>query len=178
MSAFAVRTVQPASRLGLKGPDAAALLQEAGITVPSAPNRILLGPDSMRVLRLGNTEFVLETDAGAAALEYVRALARSADRRAWLATRADCCLLIGGDDIFDRLSRLCAFDFTQLAAKPDLAVMTLLAEISVTFVLEPATSPGDAAPQLRLWVDPGFATYLIQALHGLTPDVPSTGDPA
>jgi hypothetical protein len=92
--------------------------------------------------------------------------------------RADCSLLLGGEQLFDRLSRVCAFDFTQLAAQPDLAVMTLLAEISVTFALEPtAASAAPDAQQLRLWVDPGFATYLTQCLQSLSPDAPGHGVP-
>jgi sarcosine oxidase gamma subunit len=174
VSAFNVKTVGPASRLGLKGPDAATLLQQVGIASPTAPNRILTAPASVegmtvhvRVLRLGNTEFILEQDQGDAAIERVRALSRNAGRRTHAVLRADCCLLIGGDALFDRLSRVCAFDFAQLAAQPDMAVMTLLADISVTFALD--------GQQLRLWADPGFAIYLTQTLQSLSPDAPSHG---
>ena len=173
MSAFRMRPVTPASRMGLKGPDAATLLQQAGIAVPSAANRMLLCPtspgstDSLRVLRLGNTEFVLEQDEGAGAIANVRALSRSAGLRAWPVVRADFSLLMGGDALHEQLSRICDFDFAQLAAQPDLAVMTLLADISVTFALD--------GPQLRLWADPGFATYLTQTLQALSPDAPSHG---
>jgi sarcosine oxidase gamma subunit len=170
MSAFQVVAVQPTARMGLKGFDAAALLQQAGITVPSAPNRIAANPH-MRVLRLGNTEFILEQDDGDSAIAQVNSLARTAGLRAWPVTRADCSLLISGNGIFDRLSRVCAFDFTQLDATPDLAVMTLLADISVTFTLEPASGPRC----LRLWADPGFATYLTLTLQSLSPDAPSHG---
>jgi sarcosine oxidase gamma subunit len=183
VSAFWVKPVQPAARLGLKGPDAAALLQQAGIAVPSAPNRMLVctgsqssnATASLRVLRLGSTEFILEQDEDEATIEQVRALARNAGMRAHAVLRADCSLLISGDALFDRLARVCAFDFAQLASQPDMTVMTLLAEISVTFALEPADPANTARPQLRLWADPGFATYLIQTLQSLSPDAPSHG---
>ena len=42
MSALRVTVLQPAARLGLKGPDAAALLQQAGISVPAVAHRMLL----------------------------------------------------------------------------------------------------------------------------------------
>ena len=179
MSALQVKAVQPAARMGLKGPEAAALLQQAGIPVPALPNRMLTG--KVRVLRLGSTEFILEQDDGCEAISAVRTLARSAGLRAWPVLRADCCLLLTGDAMFERLSRVCAFDFSQLGAQPDLAVMTLLADISVTFTLEPAAAAGalhatsPAAPSLRLWADPGFATYLAQTLRSLSSDVPSHG---
>ena len=194
MSALQVTAVQPASRMGLKGPDAAALLQQAGIPVPALPNRVLIGtahnppsiaaPVTVRVLRLGNTEFILEQDEGHDALAAVRSLARSAGLRAWPVVRADCSLLLTGGTVFERLSRVCAFDFAQLMAQPDMAVMTLLADISVTLVLEPpasvgaahaAASPAPVPPCLRLWADPGFATYLVQTLRSLSSDLPSHG---
>jgi hypothetical protein len=53
--------------------------------------------------------------------------------------------------------------------------MTLLADISVTFALEPAAPGHIGGQQLRLWADPGFATYLTQTLQSLTPDAPSHG---
>ena len=174
MSAFHVSVVRPAARTGLKGPDAAALLQQAGVPVPGAPNRIV-ADTALRVLRLGSTEFILEQDQGDAVLVAVRERARSAGLRAWPVLRADCSLLVGGDDLFDRLSRVCAFDFAQLAAQPDMAVMTMLADISVTFALEPAAATRAPAPALRLWADPGFATYLVQTLQSLSPDAPSPG---
>jgi sarcosine oxidase gamma subunit len=178
MSALQFMPVQPAARMGLKGPDAATLLQQAGIAVPAAPNRLLLcatDAGTVRLLRLGNTEFILEQDEGDAVLARVRELSHSAGLRAFPVLRADCSLLIGGDALFDRLSRICAFDFAQLAAQPGIAVMTLLADISVTFALEPAAPGHIGGPQLRLWVDPGFAIYLTQTLLSLTPDAPSHG---
>jgi hypothetical protein len=188
LSTFQVIPVQPVSRMGLKGPDAAALLQQAGVSVPSAPNRTLSlqvphgsGTTTLRVLRLGNTEFILEQDDGDSTLEKVRSLARTAGLRAWPVVRADCSLLISGEAMFERLSRICAFDFAQLGAQPDMAVMTLLADISVTFALEPGSHPecaGVSRPAtrpLRLWADPGFATYLTQTLQSLSPDAPSHG---
>ena len=48
--------------------------------------------------------------------------------------------------------------------------MTLLADISVTLVIE---SLDPATPQLRLWADASFATYLQQTLQSLSPSKPS-----
>src|SRR5512139_1329566 len=181
MSAFRVSSVRPAARMGLKGPDAATLLQQAGVPLPGAPNRIVSGgvqgtpaggaeAVAVRVLRLGSTEFVLEQDEGDAVITTVRDLARSAGLRAWPVLRADCSLVISGEDAFDRLARVCAFDFAQLAGQPDMAVMTLLADISVTLALETS-----APPRLRLVADPGFSTFLTHTLQSLSPDAPIHG---
>jgi len=56
-------------------------------------------------------------------------------------------------------------------ALQSLAVMTLLADISVTFTLESAS----ASRCLRLWADPGFAVYLTQTLQSLSPDATGHG---
>ncbi len=177
MSALRLSVVPPASRMGLKGRDAATLLARAGFTVPG-PNRIALcalDGGTVRLLRLGGTEFLLEQDEDDAVITRLAAQARSAGLQAWPVLRADCRLLVSGETLFDSLSRLCAFDFTRLAAEPDLVVMTLMAEISVTLALEPGTPlTGAAGPQLRLWADAGFATYLIQTIKSLS-TAPSPG---
>jgi hypothetical protein len=166
MSALRVTVLQPAARLGLKGSDAATFCAADHRAVSQRCSQRATG--GLRLasrVRLGNTEF-LRTGEGDAVIGAVRTLARTAGLRAHAVLRADCCLLLEGNELFDRLSRVCAFDFAQLAAQPDMAVMTLLAEISVTFALD--------GSQLRLWADPGFATYLTHTLQSLT-SAPSHG---
>ena len=170
----------PAARLGLKGADAARLLQQAGIDVPGVANAIThpRGDAGTRCLRLGNTEFLLEQDAGSETIERVRTLAATGDFRAWPVLRADHCLLLGGPALFERLSHVASFDFETLAGSPDRVVMTLAAEISVTLALD----GGDPThPQLRLWADASFGTYLEQTLRTLSQDYSTAsrhGDPA
>ena len=185
------RTVRPAARLGLKGPDAPGLLQRAGITIPAHANGITRSPGSAlaglsRCLRLGSTEFLLEQDEAVDAVHAIHQHAQRADQRAWPVIRADFTALIGGTEAFTHLSRLASFDFESwLAAEAQAAaataaspapaasgavVMTLLADISITLAIESADA---AAPQLRLWADASFAGYLQQTLQSLCPSPPS-----
>ena len=163
-----IQPQQPAARLGLKGADAARLLQDCGIAIPDSPNAITrcdAGSTAgmSRCLRLGNSEFLLENDSPLGAIERIRTQAGAGGIRAWCVLRTDYSALIGGTALFGQLSRIASFDFPQLLHTPDRVVMTLLAEISVTAVLE-----GDAsAPQLRLWADASFGTYLEHTLHSL-----------
>lgn len=161
---FHIQTFSPAARLGLKGPDAPALLERAGIELPT--NSFLHAPDASlsglsRCLRLGNTEFLLEQDDGDEAIRRVYQLANSSERRAWPVLRSDFCILIHGTGALERLSRLCSFDFARLDADPGQVVMTLLADISVTLLREPANS-GPAS--IRLWTDISFGEYLTETL--------------
>jgi len=191
--AWWIRLARPTARLGLKGPDAPAVLQQAGIAIPTHANGITRSPASAlaglsRCLRLGATEFLLEQDEGVEAVQSLRGRAQTAGLRAWPVIRADFSALLGGTEVMMRLSRLGSFDFESwLAAEARASiasrastsspasatacsvVMTLLADISITLVIE---SADPAAPQLRLWADASFATYLQQTLQFLSPSTP------
>jgi hypothetical protein len=169
--------VRPAARLGVKGPDAPAVLEQAGIVIPHHANSITRAGDAplaglSRCLRLGHTEFLLEQDEGSDALRAVRDSVIAAGQRAWPVVRTDYSALIGGTATLQQLARFCAFDFEALLAGKGTAsphgatprntvVMTLLAQISVTLAIESADA---TAPQLRLWTDASFGEYLEHTL--------------
>lgn len=170
-------------RIGVKGPDAARLLADAGITIPATPNAIAhsdAAPGNLsRCLRLGSSEFLLEQDSGAETIEMVRHRIKAAESRAWCVLRSDYSALLGGPALFERLARICAFDLSRMTTQPDQVVMTLTADVSVTLALESAST---ADLQLRLWADPSYGTYLEQVLSQLSsPSLstfPSHGEPA
>ncbi|HXR51748.1 MAG TPA: hypothetical protein VN762_06385 [Steroidobacteraceae bacterium] len=174
---------RPSARLGLKGADAARLLLDCGIAIPDSPNAVTHGDGASlaglsRCLRLGHSEFLLEEDQHAGAIESIRTQAGAAAMRAWCVLRTDYSALIGGAAVFDQLSRIASFDFRQLLHAPERVVMTLVADISMTLVMEDAIA---SAPRLRLWADASFGTYLEQTLHSLStipPTASSHGEPA
>jgi hypothetical protein len=159
------------TRFGVKGREAAQLLQHCGVPVPATANAMIRWRGhghfgDGRCLRLGHSEFVLEQDDGHALLDAVRGALPPADGSSWFVHRADHCLLLNGPAWPAQLARVCSFDFEQLRREPDRVVMTLLADVGVTLVPEPSTAPD--ALTLRLWCDPGYATYLHQCLHSLS----------
>lgn len=158
-----VLPVAPRARLGLKGREAAALLEGASLGVPPRANSLLRGSGVSRCLRLGSAEFVLEDDADATRIADLRSVAATAGLRAYVAPRSDFSALLSGPDVPLSLSPFCSFDFTALEARPDTVVMTLLADVSVVLALE---SGEDFAPRLRLWADAGHGHYLTQTLTG------------
>jgi sarcosine oxidase subunit gamma len=152
-------------RFGVKGSDAAALLQHHGLRIPAQPNRVTFWlPDdpwgSGRCLRQGGSEFLIELDS----FEQPALLSpEESFPNAWTLIRSDHSQLLSGDSWPHDLAQLCSFDFARLQDEPDLVVMTLMAGISVTLIREPATASADFA--LRLWCDAGFSTYLQDCLN-------------
>jgi hypothetical protein len=171
------RAQHPAARLGLKGPDAPRLLQQAGVSIPEVPNAIARPsgvPGLSRCLRLGHTEFLLEQDEGHDAIARLHALAAD-EPRAHPVLRCDYSVVLGGRALFDAMARICSFDCPSLLTRPHSAVMTLAAGISVTLALENADI---TTPELRLWTDASFGTYFEQTLHSLSsPSASSHGEP-
>ncbi len=171
---FAITGVRDAAggiRYGMKGARAAEWLAQQGIAVPAAANRVTqwTGAGGGRCLRLGNTEFLVEYDAGSSAP------AQPAGDGAWLLLRSDASLLLDGAAWPDALAQVCAFDFRRFHDEPDLVVMTLLAGISVTLVREPRAD-GDTSLALRLWCDASYGTYLQQCLQHLARPDTSPGE--
>lgn len=159
---FAIATA--ASRFGIKGSDAAALLQHAGFSIPVRPNSVIhwqshAPAGSGRCLRQGSNEFLIELDSAHALPD----LSSTSFPNAWLLIRSDHSLVLSGSYWPARLSRLCSFDFARLQDEPDQVVMTLLAGISVTLIREPSSQ----STGLRLWCDASFSDYLQQCLHSI-----------
>jgi sarcosine oxidase gamma subunit len=157
---------RPCARLGLKGRDAATLLQDAGIALPARANALVHAASTdgvSRCLRLGTTEFIIEDDVDSARVANLAQWASASPLRAIVAPRSDFSAVLSGPAVFDSLSPFCAYDFAALQARPDTVVMTLLADVSVVLALEPG---GNLPPRLRLWADPGYGLYLTETLTG------------
>jgi sarcosine oxidase gamma subunit len=166
LPALTLTAATPRARLGLKGREAATLLQGAGVAVPARANAILRAASSgagSRCLRLGATEFIIEDDGDGERIASLAQQASAGALRAFVAPRSDFSAVLAGPAVFDSLSPFCAYDFAALQAQPDAVVMTLLADISVVLALEPGE---DSAPRLRLWADPGYGQYLTETLTG------------
>ncbi|MEP7311797.1 MAG: sarcosine oxidase subunit gamma [Pseudomonadota bacterium] len=175
-SAASIEALRGIARLGVKGPDAAQLLAEAGLPVPASPNSVIcLDParhaGGGRCLRLGNSEFLVEQDVSDEAILALQLTLTTTALRAWPALRCDRSLVLRGPDTRALLLQICDFDFTTLEAAPHTAVMTLMAGISVII----ARDDKAAMPGIRIWCDPGFGDYLHDCLLTL---LNATGTPA
>ena len=173
---FGFSEVTGVKRCGIKGTEAAALLQQLGATVPVNPNRVasLTAPYQGRCLRLGFNEFLLEQQDGTDLIDAVCAALAANNGRHCLAQRCDTSLLLQGPQLYPALREICAYDFESPRARADETVMTLMAGISVTFIRE---SHG-AAQGLRLWCDPTLGQYLRECLSALGAQSPANSSPS
>ena len=156
-----------ARRIGVKGPQAAAVLEAAGIPLPPRANSWLPLREAVGdapaaiVARLGNTEFFFEESDDAPAIAAVEAtLARGAPG-AYPVLREDRALVLGGTAAGDVLAEVCNVDFAALdcAARP--VVMTLMIGVGVLILPQPAVA---GQTIYRIWCDPSYGTYLATEL--------------
>ena len=146
------------SRFGCKGPQAAAWLNAQGILVPSQANTACLGGDGLlRVLRLGQNEFMVEADQARIGALY------SSTRQpgVYPVLRQDVCIGLEGELLNALLLQTCNVNFNALSAESLPVVLTSMAGVSVT-VMPNLTA---AIPNCLIWCDGTFGSYLWQTLE-------------
>jgi len=160
-----LRSPEPQRRFGLKGPRAAALLEQLDLTVPSRPNswsplRDRDRDDSWNVIgRLGATEFFMEVGGEVSGITELEKLTREGAPGAYPVLREDFGVVLGGARATEVLAQVCNVNF---AALPEHAVvMTLMIGVSV-LVMPQMTDEGRV---YRIWCDPSFGSYLKSELE-------------
>ena len=155
----------PLERLGLKGPLAAAWLQQRGVAIPDRANSwTSSAPDAQDiVVRLGTTEFFLEQ---AEHSEQLRALAAELSKPipgVYPVLRADRAFVLGGVAADEVLAQMCNVNFSALRHERE-AVMTMMIGIAVIVVAQ-----GNAARRrYRIWCDPSYGDYLLSSLQDVS----------
>ena len=149
----------------MKGPRAAALLEQLELTVPATPNswsplRAGDRDDSWNVIgRLGSTEFFIEEGGDASGIAGAREADREGAPGAYPVLREDFAVVLGGARAADVLAQVCNVNFAALPARA--VVMTLMIGVSV-LVMPQMTGDGMA---YRIWCDPSFGSYLKSELE-------------
>ncbi len=153
-------------RFGLKGPRAAAALEQLGITVPARPNTWAplnagaadgsADTSADIVGRLGGTEFFIEASGDASSIARLEELAHQGIAGAYPVLREDRAFVLAGAAAGDVLAQFCNVNLPALdtAARP--VVMTLMIGVAV-LVLPQASTDGTL---YRIWCDPSFGSYL------------------
>jgi sarcosine oxidase, subunit alpha len=148
-------------RVGFKGPAAADLAARFAPLPP--PNARSLRADGVECLRLGSSEFLVDTSAtaGDADLEPLLAAALDAPPAGVVPVlREDSALLLHGPRVRDLLLQACALDLAAADADDDAVVMTQV--IGVAVIATRHRLHGALA--IRLTFDPTWAPYLRHAL--------------
>jgi sarcosine oxidase subunit gamma len=144
-------------RAGLKGPGAAAWLQERGMATPDRPNSWVRAQCGSLVARLGLTEYVVVASSDSPGLQTAL---RQVPRGVYPVARFDADLLLAGRQVHDLFKQTCAFDFESLDPTAQPLVMTSMVGVGVTVL---ALSIGSQR-HYRLWCDGTYGGYLWNTL--------------
>ncbi len=149
-------------RFGVKGPRAAAALEQLGITVPAQPNSwapLHAGAADVSVDivgRLGGTEFFIEESGDASSIARLEELTSQGIAGAYPVLREDCAFVLAGAAAGDVLAQFCNVNLPALDTTARPVVMTLMIGVAVLVLPQP-TADGTI---YRIWCDPSFGSYL------------------
>ena len=158
-----IADVSMTPRVGLKGPGAAAWLSDAGVPLPQGPNQFLFLPQGGFVLRLGMTEYLIESPDSA----WVASLgARPRTAGVYPVLRQDAALQVAGEQMSSLWVQVCNVDLRRLHQGMSV-VLTSMAGVSVT-VLAVDRPQG---PLFHVWCDGTFGPYLSETLCGIAEEL-------
>lgn len=146
------------ARFGIKGPAAQAWLVAQGVQIP-APNGWAEQSGGALVLRLGNSEFLVEDQPGSALCQALAA-ADAGGTGLYRVTRYDAALILSGREAQNLLSELCTLDLSPKGLAASALVMTQMAGISATVLRQ--NLGGEAV--YRVWCDGTYGPYLWETL--------------
>ncbi len=145
-------------RAGVKGPGAAGWLNALGIATPERPNSWLRLDDGTLVLRMGNTEYLVEDVAGGTRAATMLATAPVAG--VYPVPRYDAALVIAGRNAIELTRQTCAFDFAGLSPSAQPLAMTSMVGVGVTVIAQENAE----GRYFRLWCDGTYGGYLWTTL--------------
>ena len=148
------------SRLGLKGPQAAAWLQQRGVSIPDLPNSWTSSSADEQdiVVRLGATEFFIEHAPSPLLKQLADELAAPIPG-VYPVPREDRAFVLGGEGADAVLAEMCSLNFSGLRERE--AVMTMMIGVAVVVVPQ-----GNAARRrYRIWRDPSYGDYFWSSLQ-------------
>ncbi len=154
--------VSALQRLGLKGPRAQQWLAEQDMVLPERANSWIKQKNGALLLRLGNTEFMIEDTASSEVCNSITTTFTAGDGLHPL-QRNDAAFIISGVNVDTLFSQVCAVDLLSGALENNTLIMTSMAGVSVTVLMQ--TLNGETV--YRLWCDGSYGTYLWQTLLGI-----------
>jgi sarcosine oxidase subunit gamma len=161
-------------RIGLKGPRAAAWLQERGISIPERANSwtAITASENDVVMRLGSSEFFFEQSVHASEFESLASGLKGRLAGVYPVLREDRAFMLSGAAADAVLAQVCNVNFDSLALHERHAVMTMMIGVAVTVVPQ-----GNVAHRRYLiWCDPSFGDYLSATLRSVVADIQISGE--
>ena len=152
-------------RLGFKGPDALAWLQQRGIAVPAVANTWTAAAAEFAssddlVIRLGHNEFLLDIGSNDERAPWLRELS-TPPRGVYAVLREDRGFTLQGASTHAVLAQVCNVNFAAVDTRAQPAFMTLMIGVAVVVVPQ---GTGEQR-RYRFWCDPSFGDYLASSLQ-------------
>ena len=146
-------------RIGLKGPGAIEWARARGIPVPYDIYGWRRAADGSLTVRVGSGELFLE---GACAAEAEAGLSSAdSDTGCWPVRREDAAFLLCGARAPEALAQACSYDFRDAAGS---FVMTRVALVSCSILVEGGEEDAAPAPVYHLWTAASYGPYLWDEL--------------
>jgi sarcosine oxidase subunit gamma len=147
------------ARFGIKGPGAQAWLLALGVEIPAAANSWAQQANGALVLRLGNSEFLVEDQPGSQLCQALQA-ADASGSGLYKVPRYDAALILSGREVQNLLSELCTLDLSEKGLAQQALLMTQVAGISATVLRQNL----NGEEIYRLWCDGTYGSYLWETV--------------
>ena len=160
-SKVGVTNLSALKRFGIKGPNAADWLVGQGLIVLPYPNTWLITAEGLLILRLGTSEFLLEDTLDGTNCAELYERSQQPIEGAYFVARADASFSLSGPENLNLLSELCTLDLRPSVIANDGVVMTQIAGVSATVVLQLLNKE----PVYRIWCDGTYGEFMNDILQ-------------
>jgi len=150
------------SRFGVKGPHAADWLTASNINLPAGTNRWTKLDSGSLVMRLGNTEFLLEDQPENGLCQSLNG-ANVNESGVHKVMRNDAAFIVSGELTPALFSEVCAIDLSGDALEDNRLVMTVIAGVSATMLKQELNGQS----VYRIWCDGTYGPYVWKTLLGI-----------
>ena len=156
-------------RIGLKGPLAAAWLEQRGITIPDRANSwtAITSSENDVVMRLGDSEFFFEQSVYAEEFKTLASGLTPAVTGVYPVLREDRAFALSGSLADAVLAQVCNVNFRSLVLSERHAIMTMMVGVAVTVVPQGNVSHR----RYLIWCDPSVGDYLLSSLAAVIEDL-------
>ncbi len=168
MAKIFITDVSSLPRFGIKGREASAWLSSQGISLPTIANTWTINKDSCLILRLGNSEFLIEDQKHSEITASLEANSKNRIAGLYTVARADASFILAGEPVADLLAEICMLDVCQ-DTHPHALYMTQVAGISATLLQQQL----DGKTIIRLWCDGTYHHYMLETLSMIANEVGS-----
>ncbi len=166
MQEIQILDVSAHSRFGVKGAKAQAWLNQQGITTPELANSWLEHGQDLLVMRLGQSEFLVESQQNSQALATLLQASQTKTSGCYVVARADASFKLSGKNVSQLLARVCRLNLAQELHENKL-LMTQVAGVSS--ILLKSTTTHEAS--YRVWCDWSYQAYMLNTLSELAAQI-------